>query len=136
MKKSATEVMQEIVYAAVIDAIGALKTASKGVPNTLLRDLNAMHANTTFADLPPELREAIAGSVRGAFARLLKEGYAVGEGAQTPPRRPTPTDRRPDRRPHQPRPPGKDGRPPRRDNRPGGGRPGPRPGPKPGPGKR
>jgi hypothetical protein len=132
MKKSATEVMQEIVYAAVIDAIGALKTASKGVPNTLLRDLNAMHANTTFADLPSELREAISASVRGAFARLLKEGYSVGDGTAAPPRPVTHGDRRP----HQPRPPGKDGRPPRRDNRPGGGKPGPRPGPKPGPGKR
>ena len=27
--------------------LGALKAASKGLPNNLLRDLNAIHANTT-----------------------------------------------------------------------------------------
>lgn len=126
MKKSATEVMQEIMSAAVLDAVAALKAASKGVPNTLLRDLNAIHANTTFADLPAELQSAISASVRGAFSRLLKEGYSVGEGA-APPRPPRPggppsgAQHRPQRRP-----------PPRRD-RPEGGRP-PRKGP-PGGGK-
>jgi hypothetical protein len=80
MAKSATEVMQEILYSAVIDSISALRASSKGVPNTLLRDLNALHANTTFADLPKELQAAIGASVRSAFARLLKEGYSVSGG--------------------------------------------------------
>ena len=39
--RPAAEVMQEIVFAAVADALAALKAASKGVPNTLLRDLNS-----------------------------------------------------------------------------------------------
>ena len=56
MAKTATEVMQEVIFSVVLDAIGALKAASKGLPNTLLRDINSIHANTTFADLPPELR--------------------------------------------------------------------------------
>jgi hypothetical protein len=96
------------------------------VPNTLLRDLNAIHANTTFADLPAELQAAIGASVRGAFSRLLREGYSIGDGA-APPRPPRPAgppgtgQHRPQRRP-----------PPRRD-RPEGGRP-PRKGP-PGGGK-
>ncbi len=77
MDRSATDVMHDILYGAVIDAIAALKAASKGVPNTLLRDLNAIHANSTFADLPDELKAAIDTSVRGAFTRLLKEGYSV-----------------------------------------------------------
>ena len=74
MKKSATDVMQDIVSAAVIDAIAALKTASKGLPNNLLRDLNAIHANTAQADLPPDLQASIATSVLSAFSKLLKEG--------------------------------------------------------------
>jgi hypothetical protein len=121
MKKSATELMQEIVFAAVIDSIGALKAASKGLPNTLLRDLNAIHANTTFADLPPELQAAISASVRSAFARLLKEGYSVAPGQPAPapprPRQEPAGERRPQRRP----PPRRDGqgdRPPRDPNRP------------------
>jgi hypothetical protein len=86
MTKSATELMQEIIFAAVIDSVGALKTASKGLPNTLLRDINAIHANTTFADLPKELQATITGSVRTAFTRLLKEGYSVSTGQPPAPR--------------------------------------------------
>jgi hypothetical protein len=94
MTKSATDVMQEIVFSAVIDSILALKSASKGMPNTLLRDLNAVHANTTFADLPKELQATIAASVRAAFTRLLKEGYAVSN-VDAAPQRSGPSNRDP-----------------------------------------
>jgi hypothetical protein len=124
MKKSATEVMQEIVAAAVLDAVAALKAASKGLPNTLLRDLNAIHANTTFADLPAEVQNAIAASVRAAFSRLQKEGYAVSGGEPAAPRPPRPGvppggQHRPFRRPPPKRDGGGPGRPPGK----GGGRP-------------
>lgn len=132
MAKSATDVMQEIIFSAVIDSIAALKTASKGLPNTLLRDLNAIHANTTFADLPPELQAAIGSSVRAAFSRLLKEGYSVsgGQAESMPPRARTGMREGSGRPPH-PRPPLRrdgddDRRPPRGD-----GRPNRRPRPKP-----
>src|SRR5690349_3526580 len=86
MTKSATDVMQEVLIAAVLDSVAALKDASKGLPNNLLRDLNAIHANTTFADLPKELQNAITANVRAAFTRLLKEGYSVSSGPVAPPR--------------------------------------------------
>src|ERR671929_8795 len=70
MTRSATDVMQEIIFSAVLDSLSALKAASKGLPNNLLRDLNAIHANTTFADLPPELQASITASVRAAFTRF------------------------------------------------------------------
>ena len=109
MSKSATDVMQDIVFSAVIDSIGALKAASKGVPNTLLRDLNAVHANTTLADLPPELQAAIATNVRAAFTRLLKEGYNVAPAGTAaprtaPPPRPVSRDAQRHRRPPTPGP--------------------------------
>jgi hypothetical protein len=134
VSKSATDVMQEILVAAVLDGIGALRTASRGVPNTLLRDLNAIHANTTFADLPPELQNALQTSVRAAFTRLLKEGYSVSPAGSAPPRPASPPRR--DQRPggpggHRgPRPGG--GQPPRGPRTgPGGGRPGGGRGPRP-----
>jgi hypothetical protein len=88
MTKSATDLMQEIIFSAVIDSIQALKTSSKGLPNTLLRDLNAIHANVTLADLPEDVQAAIATNVRAAFTRLLKEGYSVMPGRGAPERRP------------------------------------------------
>jgi hypothetical protein len=94
MPKAATDVMQSIIFSAVADAFDALKAASKGVPNTMLREIQAVHRNATFADLPKELQDAINASVRSAFTQLLKEGYAVapsqGHGSR-------PIDRVPER---------------------------------------
>jgi predicted short-subunit dehydrogenase-like oxidoreductase (DUF2520 family) len=36
----------------------------------LLRDLQAIHPNVTFADLPKELQDAIVESTRAAFTQL------------------------------------------------------------------
>lgn len=123
MKNSATDIMQEVLFSAVMDAVAALKTASKGMPNSLLRDINAMGPNTAFADLPKEVQASITAAVRTAFNRLLKEGYSVAPTGSAAPSRPA-----------GPRPEGPRGGPrgaPRPGSRPGGGRPdrprGPRP---------
>lgn len=105
MPKSATDVMQDVIFSAVIDALEGFKAASKGVPNVLARDVGAVHRNTTPADLPAEVRAAIDESVRQAFGRLRREGYTVsggdaGRGPQPP--RPRP----PGGGPRGPRPPG------------------------------
>jgi hypothetical protein len=124
MTKSATDLMQEILFASLIDAVGALRASSKGVPNAMLRDLNAIGPNTGFADLPKELQASLTASVREAFNRLLKEGYSVSPGRPTPPppSRPVPSFTRPNSRPggDRPRPPAGGDRPNRRP-RPGGG---------------
>jgi len=95
MAKSATDTMQEIIFSAIIDSVVALKEASKGVPNALLRDLNSVHPNTTIADLPAPVQNAIAESVRQAFIRLRKEGYTVADAASVQPPRPPSTPRPP-----------------------------------------
>lgn len=77
MPKPATELMQEILFSMFLDSIDALKRASNGLPNQLVRDINAIHRNTTFADLPKDVQDAISANVRAAFTRLLKEGYSV-----------------------------------------------------------
>jgi hypothetical protein len=125
MRKSATDVMQDIIAAAVLDSIAALKASSRGLPNNLLRDLNAIHANTTLADLPAEVQGAVAASVRAAFSRLQKEGYSVSGGepaAPRPPRAGAPpaAQHRPFRRPPPKRDGAGPGRPPGKG---GGGRP-------------
>ena len=65
------------------------------MPNQLLRDVQAIHPNVTFADLPKELQDQIAESTRAAFTQLLKEGYAVGPRQQMQQSRPM--DRVPER---------------------------------------
>src|SRR6476661_4479020 len=117
MQKAANDVMQSIIFSAVLDGIAALKRASGGLPNQLLRDVQAIHANVTFADLPKELQDAIAASTRTAFTQLLKEGYAVGPKQQMQATRPM--DRVPERDRRVPQ--------DRRTLRHGQGRRGPRP---------
>src|SRR5690349_22127515 len=95
MPRAANDVMQSIIFSAVLDAIAALKRASGGLPNQLLRDVQAIHPNVTFADLPKELQDQIAETTRSAFAQLLKEGYAVGPRQQMQQSRPM--DRVPER---------------------------------------
>ena len=119
--------MQEIIFAAVVDSLDALKSASKGVPNTLLRDIGAIHTNSTFSDLPKELQATITASVRSAFNRLLKEGYSVAPRDAAQPQRP-PAGGQP------PRPPRGGGGPPGANRRrPQGPRPAPQVERKPGP---
>ena len=111
--------------------VAALKRASGGLPNQLLRDVQAIHPNITFADLPKELQDQIAESTRSAFTPLLKEGYAVGPRQQMQQSRPldrVPERQRTDRR-GPPRGPSqghrRGGRPPKGGgNGGGGGKPG------------
>ena len=95
MSKAASEVMQSIIIAAVTEAIEALKAGAKGLPNNLLRDLQSVHPNASFAELPKSLQDSINLSVRNAFNQLLKEGYAVGPKSEMRPSRPM--DRVPER---------------------------------------
>jgi len=95
MQRSANEVMQSILFSAVLDGIAALKRASGGLPNQLLRDVQAIHPNVTFADLPKQLQDQLVESTRTAFTALLKEGYAVGPRQQMQQSRPM--DRVPER---------------------------------------
>ncbi|HZC38656.1 MAG TPA: hypothetical protein VE221_08280 [Sphingomicrobium sp.] len=126
MPRAANDVMQSIIFSAILDAVAALKKASGGLPNQLLRDVQAIHPNVTFADLPKELQDQIAESTRAAFTQLLKEGYAVGPRQQVQATRPM--DRVPERQRHGP---GNDRRGPprgpRRNGPPRGGKPGGKP---------
>lgn len=125
--KSASEVMADVLIDAVVEAIEALKAGSGGLPNNLLRDVQAIHRNAAYADLPKALQDSINQSVRAAFNQLLKEGYAVGPRGEVQSR--PPLDRVPER--------DRRGAPDRRFVRTGPGRRGPeRPGGGPGKGPR
>jgi len=134
MPRAATDVMQSIIFSAVLDGLAALKRASGGLPNQLLRDVQAIHPNVTFADLPKELQDQIAETTRAAFTQLLKEGYAVGPRQQIQQSRPldrvperrgpgSPDRRGPPRGPRRGAPSGGGGDKPRGPGGPGGGRP-------------
>jgi hypothetical protein len=132
MPRAANDVMQSIIFSAMLDGLAALKRGSGGLPNQLLRDVQSIHPNVTFADLPKALQDQIVESTRSAFTQLLKEGYAVGPRQQMQVSRPM------DRVPERPRQGTGDRRgPPRgpgRGARPGGDGPGNGPGKGPGKG--
>lgn len=130
MPRAANDVMQSVLFSAVLDAIAALKANSGGLANNIVRDVGAIHANVTFADLPKPVQDAIVASTRTAFTQLLKEGYSVAPSSavastRPPPRRGEEVGRGQNRSPRPPagrgprpggdRPPG---------DRPGGNRPG------------
>ncbi|WP_162789124.1 hypothetical protein, partial [Sphingomonas sediminicola] len=131
MPRAATDVMQSVIFSAVLDAIAAIKAASGGLPNNLLRQVQAIHGNVTLADLPKELQDAIAASTRTAFTALLKEGYSVAPRdaapVRTAPRQGELVDRG-GRNPRGARPGGTGGRPGGRPGGPGGAPRGGRPG--------
>jgi hypothetical protein len=83
MPRAANDVMQSVIFSAILDAVAALKRASGGLPNQLLRDVQAIHPNVTFADLPKELQDAIAESTRAAMpsaraSRCSSRGQWIG----------------------------------------------------------
>jgi len=128
MPRAANEVMQSILFSTVLDAVEALKGVAKGVPNNLLREVQRIHPNTTFEDMPPELQQAITTSVRAAFTRLLKEGYSVNPSGSAPPRPPVSRHGGPGGGgPRQGRGPGRGPRPGGRPGGGGGGKPGGKP---------
>ncbi|CAN5311256.1 hypothetical protein BH10PSE14_BH10PSE14_44550 [soil metagenome] len=90
MARSATEIVHDVINAAVVDAIVALKDASQGLPNALIRDLASIHANTAFGDLPAAVQKAVATSVRNAFTQLQKDGYVIAEAKSVLPSAPRP----------------------------------------------
>jgi hypothetical protein len=117
MPKAAADVVRSVLFSAVIDAIEALRASSGGLPNNMLRDLQSIHRNTAFEDMPKQVQDSIIQSVRSAFGELLKEGYAVGPRAAVQQSRPL--DRVPERQRTGPG----DRRGPPRGHRPGGGGP-------------
>ena len=54
MAKTANEVMQEVIFSVVIDAVDALKAASKGLPNTLLREIVWVRITARITSARPE----------------------------------------------------------------------------------
>ena len=80
MPRAANDVMQSVIFSAVLDAVAALKRASGGLPNQLLRDVQAIHPNVTFADLPKELQDQIAESTRTAL-HAAPEGRLCGRAS-------------------------------------------------------
>lgn len=73
--KSAKECMKDAMLAALVETLGALR--KENVDNALIREVKAIHGNTTFNDLPECARTALHNSVDAAFARLSTEGYVV-----------------------------------------------------------
>jgi hypothetical protein len=49
----------------------------------MLREINSLHANSTFGDLPEHLQKSIKESVKNSLNRLRKEGFSVAPTSVT-----------------------------------------------------
>lgn len=84
-KKSANDVLRSALFSSFIAGLDALKENSAGTPNILMKNLAGIHANTSFDDMPKEVRDALNNSVRDTLSRLRNDGYTVAEtGIITP----------------------------------------------------
>lgn len=86
MKKSATQVVQDALFATLCDAVLAFRENAGGMPNALARDLASVNSNATMDTIPESVQKAIRANTHELFKRLTREGYEIGE-KQTPRRK-------------------------------------------------
>ena len=87
MQRAANDVMQSIVFSAVLDAVAALKSASGGLPNQLLRDVQLeaiaslpefwTHTGDSITIMRPEVRALDLG---GSFDAVHSVRFAWLKG--------------------------------------------------------
>lgn len=76
-RDSASEVLRAAIFSAFCAGIEAYRQNAGGLPNVLVRDLAAIHGNTSFSDLPEGVQKALRESTDQAFRKLLQSGYTV-----------------------------------------------------------
>ncbi len=75
--KTVNDIIHEALFQSLCDTIEAYRVESAGIPNTMLRDLAKLHANTVVDDLPEGVQKVLRTSVSDALRRLQREGYVV-----------------------------------------------------------
>ena len=73
---SSRELMQQIVVRSVIEAVQGMKAANAN-DNTLLRELKALHGNTTMEDLPDHLKKLVNELTQSMFGYMNRNGYVL-----------------------------------------------------------
>lgn len=88
-RDSANEVLRAAIFSAFCAGVEACRQNAGGAPNVLVRDLSAIHSNTSFSDLPEAVQKALRDSTDQTFRKLLQAGYSVVPKSEvkSPPRK-------------------------------------------------
>lgn len=73
--KSFKTVVREAMFNSLVKSVEAIK--SNNVDNGVVRDCKALHANTTFEDLPNYTKTALNQAVDNFLTKLIAEGYTI-----------------------------------------------------------
>lgn len=69
--------MQEIVSRSAIALVEASRKANRDNDNLVLREMKALHSNTTFGDLPEHLQKAVIEVANSMFGYVNHNGYVL-----------------------------------------------------------
>lgn len=74
---SSRQLMEEIVARAAIALLEESKRANSGNDNLILRELKALHGNTTTQDLPEHLQKAVKTIADSMFGYINHQGFVL-----------------------------------------------------------
>lgn len=75
MRKSLKQIMDEVAFNAVAQAIDAIK--KNNVDNGIIRDCKMIHSNTNLSDLPDYTKQAIQRASADGLTKLSSEGFKI-----------------------------------------------------------
>jgi hypothetical protein len=70
------EIMEQVVVRAVLEAVQAMRKANS-TDNMLLRELKALHSNTTMEDLPEHLQKLVKELATSMFGYINRSGFVL-----------------------------------------------------------
>lgn len=74
---SSRQALEEVILRAHVELIKATRQGTKNNQNIFLREVAALHDNTTKADVPDYLKRALVDNTTSMIAWLHKEGFVI-----------------------------------------------------------
>lgn len=74
---SSRQALEEVLLRGHVELIKATRRGTKNNPNIFLREVAALHDNTTKADIPDYLKRSLAENTTSLLNWLHKEGFVL-----------------------------------------------------------
>lgn len=76
-KLSSRAALEEVLLRAHIELVKASRRGTQNNPNIFLREMGALHDNTTRSDIPDYLKKALADNTSSMLAYLHSQGFTI-----------------------------------------------------------